>query len=274
VPTRWLCAGLVVVGCAEPAPLPAVAEVVELEQSVGVADVSWRWSDRPDLFPLVAVRTPGELPRYVLSPPPTSDAPARLRREDATGDGWTVKLPTASRWREGDGGAVVTAGDRVFVAHWAQISSGCELMAVSIADGSVLWVKTLTGLGPIEHSKYRTDVQLSVADGDPVVFGHESSGRYIERRDGATGALMQNTVLPGAPVAPNVGAALLRDVLLAVDEGRDYAVGVDEFLERHALASSERKLGEAVRTLDGHPLLSGGRLAIGLRDGVVKARRR
>lgn len=77
--------------------------------------------------------------------------------------------------------ALVSAGRTLFVAHYSAISSGGVVRAFDIIDGTPRWERAIEGLGPIQHSEYRNEIQLVVRDGALHVFGKESAGAYIER---------------------------------------------------------------------------------------------
>jgi hypothetical protein len=89
-------------------------------------------------------------------------------------------------------GALVAAGDTVVVALYSRIASGCRLVGLDIKTGAKRWEVVLEGLGPVSHSKYRNDVQVSVINGQVVVYGWESSGRYIEIVDPKSGRTLHN----------------------------------------------------------------------------------
>jgi outer membrane protein assembly factor BamB len=86
-------------------------------------------------------------------------------------------------------------GDTIYVAEFSPIATGCKLIAYNLKDKKQLWNTTLQGLGEIDHSKYMNRVMLQEVDGDIVVFGNESQGRYIERVDAVSGKTKENTRL-------------------------------------------------------------------------------
>ncbi len=78
------------------------------------------------------------------------------------------------------GVALITLGDHLYVAEHGRISSGATLSSFDLASGAKLWSLPVQGLGPVSHSKYSNRVELAVIGGAIVVFGNESSGRYLE----------------------------------------------------------------------------------------------
>jgi outer membrane protein assembly factor BamB len=112
---------------------------------------------------------------------------------------WERKLEPG----QGDAGALLAAGDRIFVAQHHGIASGCHLHALDARDGRVVWSVSLQALGPVSHSQYLNSVQLDEEGGRVVVFGDEIGGKYIELVDPATGQSLANTrvdeVLAGVP---------------------------------------------------------------------------
>jgi len=187
---------------------PAATAAVPVPVPVAAAPV-WHWSDTPDLFPYV----PGSLPvgadHLILSSSVDGKdraGPVLMHLEHANGAvAWSVDaasdMPT---YREGAiiGGAIAVAGGRVFLARYMRAASGCRLSAWSATDGKLLWSVFLEGIGPIGHSMYSNRVQLTVtAAGDPLVFGLEAGGRYIEQRDATTGAQVNNQKLGSGAMA-------------------------------------------------------------------------
>lgn len=71
-------------------------------------------------------------------------------------------------------------GTTLYLSEFHPISSGCEVVAVDLDAGAVLWRTQLQGLGPIAHSKYSNAVTLLEAEGEVTVFGNEAAGRYYE----------------------------------------------------------------------------------------------
>jgi hypothetical protein len=88
--------------------------------------------------------------------------------------------------------ALLIDGATLYEASYSNISSGCILHAFDLQSGRERWAVSLTALGPIAHSQYYALVQLRVIGGQPVVFGWEAGGKYIEARDAANGALISN----------------------------------------------------------------------------------
>jgi outer membrane protein assembly factor BamB len=90
------------------------------------------------------------------------------------------------------GAALAADKDSLYVASYNRIASGTTLMAFDLQRGSVRFTTHLFGVGPVSHSKYRNDVQLRMQGGRVVVIGRESSGKYVEVVDAATGASLGN----------------------------------------------------------------------------------
>jgi len=91
--------------------------------------------------------------------------------------------------------ALVLDKGTLYAARFSNISSGCTLHAWDARTGAPRWTTRLTGLGPIAHSEYLSAVELRMIDGRPVVFGWESSGRYIEAVDRTTGAAVFHVIV-------------------------------------------------------------------------------
>ncbi|MFO0547077.1 MAG: PQQ-binding-like beta-propeller repeat protein [Polyangiaceae bacterium] len=103
------------------------------------------------------------------------------------------------RWGWDEAGAFATSaalavkGDTLFVARFSNIASGCVVYAYSRDRGDLLWRKPLTGLGPVDHSQYLNDVEVSVEEGGLVVRGWEIGGRYVEVLSPASGETLSLT---------------------------------------------------------------------------------
>jgi hypothetical protein len=93
--------------------------------------------------------------------------------------------------------ALVLVRGTLYSARISNISSGCTLHAWDARTGAARWATHLKGLGPIGHSEYLNAVELRMIAGRPVVFGWESSGRYIEAVDPTSGATAYHAIVPG-----------------------------------------------------------------------------
>lgn len=91
-----------------------------------------------------------------------------------------------------DAGALRAHQGRLFVAHHSAISSGAKVLAYNLRTGALLWEKQLQANGPVDHSKYRNEVQLAPREHHILAYGRESGGSYIEILDARTGALVAN----------------------------------------------------------------------------------
>lgn len=95
-----------------------------------------------------------------------------------------------------DDAALLIDGTTLYSARHSDISSGCTLHAFDVQTGREKWAVSLTGLGPISHSKYFNLVQTRMMSGRIVVFGWEAAGRYVESRDATTGAMISHLLVP------------------------------------------------------------------------------
>ncbi|HJZ60469.1 MAG TPA: DUF6265 family protein [Gemmataceae bacterium] len=89
----------------------------------------------------------------------------------------------------------VITGDRLIYSNHFPGASGAEVVAIDLTTGREVWRTQLQGLGPIEHSAYRNDVALRLADGGVFVYGQESMGGYIEVLDPQTGKTVGHRTL-------------------------------------------------------------------------------
>jgi len=122
------------------------------------------------------------------------DKAYKARTSCATGgrELWNRTEPNAF---EADASFVIDGGT-LYEARFGNISSGCTLHAFDAHTGRERWAVSLTGLGPIAHSKYFNLVQVRVIGGRPVVFGWEAAGKYIEERDATSGAMISHRLIP------------------------------------------------------------------------------
>lgn len=157
---------------ATPAPSPSPAPYPSAD--------SIDWQGDPG-FPNQVPDPPRELTladgdhiRYQI---PKERGPAILERVGPDG---SLRWQTLTRDLFVPGAALLVLDQRVYVAEHGRISSGATLSAFDLASGGQLWSLPVHGLGPIGHSKYANRVELAAIQGAIVVFGNESSGRYIE----------------------------------------------------------------------------------------------
>jgi hypothetical protein len=87
-------------------------------------------------------------------------------------------------------------GDRLYLADFCPIASGCRVVAVNLKTGERLWERSLRGLGPIRHSKYRNRINMTTDGRVITIWGNESSGRYVELLDQKTGRTVGHKVFP------------------------------------------------------------------------------
>jgi|GEM_PF-4377707 len=112
-----------------------------------------------------------------------------------------------------DQAALVIHKEHLYVVHHSLIATGAMAMAFDIRTGKELWKKALEGVGRVSHSKYRNEVQVRIAQGltgsHLVVYGRESSGRYIETLDLSSGRQLSNHKLESRyPELPEASATL------------------------------------------------------------------
>ncbi|MCB9712914.1 MAG: PQQ-like beta-propeller repeat protein [Myxococcales bacterium] len=111
--------------------------------------------------------------------------PARVVHRPARGEGFSLPLgrdPGSC----GIGDGLVRDGV-AYLVHACSITSGAEVYAISLRDGTVRWQGPVHGLGPIAHSAYSNDVRLEWRDGVLLVFGDEAMGDYVEAIEPSTG---------------------------------------------------------------------------------------
>ncbi|HKC84506.1 MAG TPA: hypothetical protein VKG02_00950 [Blastocatellia bacterium] len=86
--------------------------------------------------------------------------------------------------------------DRLYYARFSDISSGGSVVAVDLSTGKELWDSPLQGIGPVEHSAYRNQMNLDANLEVVWVWGNESMGRYLEYKDVTTGKTIGNRIFP------------------------------------------------------------------------------
>jgi hypothetical protein len=227
----------------------------------------WTWDDTPDVFPKVAA-TAGQGDAHYRLDHFTAGDHVVLR---LVTDPWVAVLERVD-YPDLHGVAIAVDADRIYVASYNRIATGCKLTAYTTKDATQLWSVTLEGVGPVMHSKYGNRVQLRVVDGQPVVFGWESAGRYVEVRDAATGKLAAHDKLPGQVRQPQLAEALYLETAGMLDRQARYTVGAHDFLARHVYmkgadhAAIGKAFDQAVRALQGFELSRHQQLALELRD--------
>ncbi|MEO6774412.1 MAG: hypothetical protein ABI467_15580 [Kofleriaceae bacterium] len=237
------------------------------------APVAWQWdTTTPDLFPDVDLATGGSIRLAV-----TRD---QLRLSNAK---WATVVQ-AARDATLTGAAMVSDHDRIYVATYNRIATGCTLTAFATSNGAKLWSVALEGAGPIAHSKYSNRVQLREIDGKPVVFGEESGARYVEVRDPVSGVLASNVKLAAQWIDRPIAELLFAEIAHELASHATYQVSVDDFLARtlrmKGVDPTERGIAfrQAVSSLQ-HVALQHGRFELQLEliersgDFVVKAKR-
>lgn len=86
--------------------------------------------------------------------------------------------------------------DTLYFARLHPSGSGGSIVAVDLETGNELWVSQLRALGPIQHSAYRTLMNLDANRDVVSVFGNETMGRYVEIKSAATGKTLGHKVFP------------------------------------------------------------------------------
>jgi hypothetical protein len=79
-------------------------------------------------------------------------------------------------------------GDRLYYADFKPNGSGGGIVAVDLKAEKQLWRSPLKALGAVSHSGYRNMINLDVSKDAVIVFGWESSGRYLELKSLEDGA--------------------------------------------------------------------------------------
>jgi hypothetical protein len=94
---------------------------------------------------------------------------------------------------------VVIRGDALYFADYGTSSSGCRVLAYDLTTGKKAWAQPLEGIGPVDHTKYRNKVAMSVEKHPTakeafalVITGWEAFGAYYEVIDLTTGKQLAN----------------------------------------------------------------------------------
>ncbi len=90
----------------------------------------------------------------------------------------------------------IRKNNMLYVTDFHYMSSGCSVIAFDLKQRKQLWTTRLQGLGPIAHSKYSNYVNIAIEKELVIIYGKESSGRYIELLDPQTGKTVGNKKLP------------------------------------------------------------------------------
>ena len=114
----------------------------------------------------------------------------------AGADGIEVKIAKAGKvvyqWKATDETPFAVRGDMLYYVEHHPIASGAAAVSIDLKTGTLRWRTQLKGLGPVDHSKYRNQVWLEIADDALVVQGRESYGNYVELVDFTTGKTLAN----------------------------------------------------------------------------------
>jgi hypothetical protein len=124
------------------------------------------------------------------------DAAYRVMREGS--DGMAIARTGAIEWRTplvpkqifDDHLTLVEAGGRIVAVSFCGNASGTFAFGFDPATGAIVWTSSVGSIGTIGHSRYRNDVR-AVVDGERVVvYGAESSGKYVGVLDPREGRLI------------------------------------------------------------------------------------
>lgn len=114
-----------------------------------------------------------------------------IRLKGANSGELTIRLSHGKRalyqWKGHELSVFRVEDDVVYYADFRPTASGCTLVAYDLKAKKERWRTALKALGPIAHSKYSNQVAFEVVGSNIRVFGNESSGRYVEFVDRATG---------------------------------------------------------------------------------------
>ena len=210
------------------APEPATPAPAAEAEPEAQASIEWQWDNSPDLYPAIDITFSGGDAEYTLVGGDRSTK-ARLVRTD----GWAIDYPNAKKAAV-EGASAIADEDRVYVAYYNRIAAGCTMTGFSAENGKILWSVRLKGVGNVAHSKYQNRVQIALIDGDPVAFGNESA-RYIEQRDGETGALVHHEALPADPFVRPLAEPLYAELVEKLRMSSPVEVGIDKFVAAQQL---------------------------------------
>lgn len=77
--------------------------------------------------------------------------------------------------------AFASDGKALYAAVYTNTFTGCRVLSLDLLSGAVNWERRAAGLESIGHSKYSNRVQLHWIEGELVLFGWESAGKYVEK---------------------------------------------------------------------------------------------
>ena len=154
------------------------------------AQEPWKWSD--DKASILQPLLTGSRLYDVSVTNPKSERRNMLNVKISSGG------ETLCQWEShGEGAFVFAKSDSMVVySQYSPIASGCRLVAFSLSDKKQMWQTDLKGIGPVEHSKYRNRINLILKDDRLIVYGNESSGKYIEVVDLNSGETISNRQVP------------------------------------------------------------------------------
>ncbi len=110
-------------------------------------------------------------------------------------------------------GQLVSANGMLFMSHHSLISAGAQLIAYDVKSGEQKWRVDLKAVPDVEHSRYKNEtvVAFDASTSSVLVFGKESAGGYVERRDARTGKLLAHRVIDSWSVNHDKSAPLIED---------------------------------------------------------------
>jgi PQQ-like domain len=103
---------------------------------------------------------------------------------------WHASLPDDL---DGESGAAILDGERLYVTVFHRISSGSQLFAFDARTGAVVWRGDVVQLN-VPHSKYFNDVELRMAGGRVTMIGTEAGGCYVQTFDAPTGRRLSSRI--------------------------------------------------------------------------------
>lgn len=145
-------------------------------------NIDWHWDDS---IPSGYVNIAGG--RITFSA--TDGLDCRVKRIDPMGELiWRQPLEGIGA----DSAAILIHGNLAYVAAYMRSATSARVFALNTASGEIVWETALEGIGSVGHSKYSNRVQIRIIDDQLVIFGDESSGKYIEILDSEDGRLIHN----------------------------------------------------------------------------------
>lgn len=86
--------------------------------------------------------------------------------------------------------------DRLYYARFHPSSSGGTIVAIDLNTGKEIWATPLDALGGVQHSAYRSVLNLHCNRKVVWLYGNESFGHYIEFKRIDTGETVGHKIFP------------------------------------------------------------------------------